>query len=79
MCTAVAKEVVQHYKNNGNDVHVCLLDSSKDFDKICFDKLVQKILDRKFLARYINILTNSYLDQDIRVKWGSTLFYLLFI
>ena len=64
---------MQHYKNNGTNVHVCLLDASKAFDKILFDKLFQKLLDRKFPARYINILINSYLDQDIRVKWGSTL------
>ena len=72
MCTTIAKEVVQHYKENGTDVHVCLLDASKAFDKICFDKLFQRLLDRRFPARYINLLINSYLDQVIRVKWGSS-------
>ena len=56
MCTAVAKEVVQHYKNNGTNLHVCLLDASKAFDKIRFDNLFQKRLHQKFPARYINIL-----------------------
>ncbi len=72
MCTTVEKEVVQHYKNNGTDVHVCLLDVSKAFDRICFNKLFQQLLDRRFPARYISLLMNSYLDQSIQVKWGST-------
>ncbi len=71
MCTTVAKEVVQHYKNNGTDVHVCLLDASKAFDRICY-KLFQQLLDHRFSPRYINLLMNSYLDQSIQVKWGST-------
>ncbi len=41
MCTTVAKEVVQHNRNIGTDVHICLLDASKAFDRICFNKLFQ--------------------------------------
>ncbi len=65
MCTTVAKNVVQHHNNNGTDVHVCLLDASKAFDRICFNKVFQKLLDRQFPARYISLLMNSYLDQSI--------------
>jgi hypothetical protein len=72
MCTTVAKEVVHHYKENGTDVHVCLLDASKSFDNIRFNKLFQRLLDRRFPARYINLLMNSYLDHVIRFKWGSS-------
>ncbi len=48
MCTTVANEVVQHYKNNGTDVHVCLLDASKAFDRICFNNLFQQLLVCRF-------------------------------
>ncbi len=72
MCITVAKEVVQHYKNNGTYVRVYLLDASKAFDIICFNKLFQQVLDCRFPVRYIGHLVNSYLDQSIQVKWGST-------
>ncbi len=76
MCTTAAKKVVQHYKNNGTDVHVCLLDASKAFDRICFNKLSQELLDRSFPARYISLLMNSYMDQSTQVKWRSSVSYI---
>ncbi len=52
--------------------HICLLDASKAFDRICFNKLFQQLSDCRFPARYISLLMNSYLDQSIQGKWGST-------
>ncbi len=73
MCTAMMKEVVRHYKKNGSQVYCCLLDASKAFDRIRLDKLFKILLDRKFPAGYIKFLMNSYVNQDIRVKWGNNL------
>ncbi len=63
MCTTIAKEVVQHYKEHGTDIHVCLLDASKVFDKV-----FQTLLDQIYPLRLINLLMNNYLDQVIIVK-----------
>ncbi len=40
-----------------------------------FNKLCQQLLGLRFPARYISLLMNSYLDQSIQVKWGSTMSY----
>ena len=72
MCTLILKEVAQYYKSNGTSVYACLLDASKAFDKIKFDKLFQTLLDRQFPAQYINLLIDSYCNQDIRVCWGRS-------
>ncbi len=77
MYRTVAKEAVQHYKNNGINVHVSLLQASIAFDRICFIKLFQQLLDHRFPARYISLVMNSYLDQSIYVKWGSTVSHVL--
>ncbi len=39
-----SREVTTYYNNNGSDIHSCLLDFSKAFDHIRYDKLVQKLL-----------------------------------
>ncbi len=65
MCTTVAKEVVQYYKNSGIDVHVCLLEASKTFNT-----LFRQLLAHRFPTRYISLVMNGYLDQSIQGKLG---------
>ncbi len=69
MCTTVAKGAVQLYQNNGTDKLVCLLNA---FDRISVNKVFQQLLDCRFPAEYLSLLMNSYLDQSIQIKWGST-------
>ena len=49
-----------------------MLDASKAFDRIRFDKLFSVLLERDFPAPYRRFLLNGYLAQTIRVKWGSS-------
>ena len=72
MCSVMNKETVQYYMNNESNVHGCMLDASKAFDRIRFDKLFSVLLERDFSAPYIRFLLNGYLAQTIRVKWGSS-------
>ena len=72
MCTTVLKEVVHHYNSNGSDVYVCMLDASKAFDRIKYDKLFDVLLQRNFPPVFINMLMNSYIGQNIRAKWGQS-------
>ncbi len=53
-------------------MHACLLNAWKVFDRLCFNKLFQQLLDHRFPARYISLQKNSFLDKSIQVKWGST-------
>ena len=72
MCMTVMKEVVQHYKSNDSPVYCCVLDASKAFDRIKYDKLFETLLDRKFPAVYIKLLLDSYINQSIRAQWGNS-------
>ncbi len=47
MCSTVLREVVQYYKSNGSHVYGCVLDASKAFDRIKYDKLFEILLERK--------------------------------
>lgn len=65
------KSIIEYYRNNGTEVYSCLLDASKAFDRIQLDILFQILLDRYFPAKYISLLLDMYLNQDIQVKWGK--------
>ncbi len=53
MCSTVPKEVVLYYKSNGSPVYGCVLDASKAFDRIKYDKLFEILLERPFLVTYM--------------------------
>ena len=71
MCTGIMKETVRYYNRNGSDVYCCLLDASKAFDRVRFDKLFELLLDRQFPALFIRFLLQTFLSQRIRVRWGN--------
>ena len=39
MCTALVKEVVSYYNGRNTNVYACLLDATKEFDCVRYDKL----------------------------------------
>ena len=44
VCTMALKAVVKYYSLWGGQVYCCLLDTSKVFDRVRFDKLFQMLL-----------------------------------
>ncbi len=72
MCSTVLKEVVQYYKSNGSPVYGCVFDASKVFDMIKYYKLFEILLERHFPVRYISLLIDIYINQNIRGQWGNS-------
>ncbi len=72
MCSTVLKEVVQYYTSNGSPVYACVLDASKTFDLIKYDKLFEILLEIYFPVRYSSLLIASYINQNIRLQWGNS-------
>jgi len=70
-CTWVAKEVVSYYNNRGSDVHACVLDCSKAFDKIRHDVLFKKLYDKGLPPITVRIIMNMYLNGSAQVKWDG--------
>ena len=48
LCTTMVNETIQYYiENGGQAVYLLLLDASKAFDKVSYDKLFELLLARK--------------------------------
>lgn len=71
MCTAIYKEVVNHYRCNGSDVYSCLLDASKAFDRLHFGKMFQILMKRNIPLSIIRVLFDSYIRQQACALWGD--------
>ena len=71
MCTAIFREVIEHYVNGHSNVYSCLLDASKAFDKIHYGKLFKVLLSKNIDPHLIRIILNSYIRQKSRVSWGD--------
>ena len=73
LCTTVLKEVVNCYLKNNSNVYCCLLDASKAFDKIHFDKLFRTLISKNVPPYVIRLISNSYIRQEARVSWGNNM------
>ena len=72
-CTFVASEVIQHYLNGNNDVHVMLLDASKAFDCVHYITLFRQLLSKNFCPLVAKVLLYMHVNQSVRVRWNSYL------
>ena len=72
-CTWAAKEVVSYYNNNGSNVHACVLDCSKAFDKIRHDILFKKLYDKGLPPILVRIIMQMYLNSSAQVKWDGSI------
>ena len=71
LCTAVFKETVSHFLENGSNVYACLLDASSAFDRVHYGKLFDVLMKRNMPAVFIRLLLDSYLNQRICAEWGA--------
>ena len=71
-CTWAVQETISYYLRRGSDVFCCLLDFSKAFDKVNFDKLFQKLRERKFPAVCLRLLIFIYQNQTCFIRWNSS-------
>ena len=71
ICTGIFQEVVNYYNRNGSNVYACLVDASKAFDIINYNKLFQTVLKRKLPGTIIRLLFDLFTRQQSLVKWGQ--------
>ena len=74
LCSTMVVETVQYYLAKG-DHYVCvlLLDASRAFDKVSFEKLFEILLSRNVCPRIIKLLLFKYMNQKCHVKWANEL------
>ncbi len=65
MYTLVPKEVINCYLNNNLDVYTCIIDATKAFDHIRYDKLFQILIDRGMPALAVRSMLDLYQRQVV--------------
>ena len=63
LCTALVKEVVSYYNGRKTNVYACLLDATKAFDCVIYDKLFELLLKKDIPGTVIRLLLDSYTRQ----------------
>ncbi len=52
-------------------MHMCLVDASKAFDRVCHDMLFQLLIERRIPAGVLRTLSDSYERQRLRTVWND--------
>jgi len=67
------KQIVDYYVRGGSTMNICTLDISKAFDKLNFNILIQKLMNRNVPRCIIKLLFVWFTNSYIRVKWLDAL------
>ena len=73
-CVSITKEVINYYVNENSCVYMCMLDASKSFGRVNLLVLFKSYMLK--IPSYLRFLMVSYKEQNIRVRWNSTLNFL---
>ena len=72
LCTTIVNETIQYYiENRGQAVYLLLLDASKAFDKVSYEKLFELLLARNVCPKIVKLLYYMYTHQKCHVKWNN--------
>ena len=71
MCTTLVKEVVSYYNGRNTNVYACLLDATKAFDCVRYDKLFELLLKKDIPGTVIRLLLDSYTRQYAYMRWNN--------
>ena len=70
-CSFIVNEVVQYYRNNDSNIYLTLLDASKAFDKVKYNKLFQLLIQKGMCPLYCKFIATLYTSQLLNVKWEN--------
>ena len=68
ICTALLKDTIEYYTENGSDCYLLLLDASKAFDHVEYVKLFNILRDRGLCPIVLRLIINMYTNQELQVK-----------
>ena len=70
-CTWAVQETISNYLSRGSEVYCCLLDFSKAFDKVNFNQLFEKLIERELSPIIMRLILSIYLNQSCFMRWNS--------
>ena len=71
MCSLIFKEIVDHYLHHGSNVHGCLLDASKAFDRVHHGTLFRLLLKKDVPRCVLRLVFDSYIRQKACSTWNK--------
>ena len=71
-CIYMLKDLIDSYIRMNSSVFTCFLDASKAFDRVCHNKLFEKLTIRGVPSYILRILKYWYASQTFFVRWGNT-------
>ena len=70
LCPTMVNETIQYYtEKGGRAVYLLLLDASKAFDKVSYEKLFELLLARNVCPKIVKLL--YYTHQKCHVRWNN--------
>ena len=68
----MVNETIQYYtEKGGRAVYLLLLDASKAFDKVSYEKLFELLLERNVCPKMVKLLYYMYTHQKCHVRWNN--------
>ena len=67
------RKTIEYFASRGSTVNVCSMDLAKAFDKINFNMLYVKLMDRKLPKIFIEILINWYGKLNSFIRWDDAI------
>ena len=71
LCSFNVIETIQYYVSRGSSVIATLLDCSKAFDRVKYDKLFKILIDRGMCPLATRLLMIMYSSIEGQVKWNN--------
>ena len=65
------KEVINYYRSLGSNLFVCFIDIKGAFDRVNYNKLFYKLIQRGAPKYLIMFLCRWYSTQRLYVRWGN--------
>ena len=69
-CTALLKDTIEYYRENGSDCYLLLLEA---LDRVEYVKRFNILRDRWLCPIVLRLIMNMYTNQEIQVKWNTLL------
>ena len=71
MCILICKVIVDHYLHHGSNVYSCLLEASKEFDRVHDGTLFSLLLKKDVPRCVIRVVFDSYIRQKACATWNK--------
>ena len=68
----ILQEIITYHNEHNTGLFCVTLDASKAFDKVRFDKLFLKLIDRNLCPVVLILLLYMYTHQSLNVKWNNS-------